>query len=152
MSWNTFYWECAKYISVAELPGGIVKSFSYIDEEDTKRHEDSMRQWNGTRCKITFFTVREAGRILKDAEHLTMCRDCERCMPSRPHLRQPGKCYECGLLGTDGHWYVDPEKDGCTWGTKRTIPLCTSCQHRENCEHEAVKPILCADYRKEAEQ
>lgn len=25
----------------------------------------------------------------------------------------------CDLLGTDGHWYVDPEKDGCTWGTRK---------------------------------
>lgn len=149
---NTFYWQAARYIAVAFIPGADARYFTYASKEDAMRDQAGMREFHGDQGRITFYTIQEAGDILRDAAHWTMCRDCERCRPSRPHLRQPGKRYECGLLGTDGHWYVDPEKDGCTWGTKRTIPLCASCQHRENCEHEAVKPILCADYRKEAEQ
>lgn len=69
--------------------------------------------------RITYYTIQDAGNILRAAEHWTMCRDCKRCRPSQPHLRQPGKQHECDLLGTDGHWYVDPEKDGCTWGTRK---------------------------------
>lgn len=148
MSRLTFYWDVARYISVAQLPGGILRSFTYVDDEDVERHKASMMQWEGTRASIRFYKTLEAGHILKDAEHLVMCRDCERCQPSRPHLRQPGKQYECDLLGADGHWYVNPEQDGCTWGTKRTVPLCVSCHHQGSCEHEAVKPILCVDHRK----
>lgn len=149
---NTFYWKAARYIAVAFIPGADARYFSYANEADAIRHQAGMREWHGDQGRITFYTIQEAGDILRDAEHWTMCRDCERCLPSRPHLRQPGKCYECSLLGTDGHWYVDPERDGCTWGIKRTTPLCASCIHRGNCEHEHVKPILCADYSKENQQ
>ncbi|MCC8125570.1 MAG: hypothetical protein LIO47_09165 [Akkermansia sp.] len=88
------------------------------NESDARRHETSMREWHGSQGSFTYYTIRDAGNILRAAEHWTMCRDCTRCIPSRPHLRQPGKQHECDLLGTDGHWYVDPEKDGCTWGTR----------------------------------
>ena len=104
MMQNTFYWEAARYISVAIIPGAGARY---------------MREWHGSQGRITYYTIQNAGDILRAAEHWTMCRDCKRCRPSQPHLHQPGKQHECDLLGTDGHWYVDPEKDGCTWGTRR---------------------------------
>ena len=119
MMQNTFYWEAARYISVAIIPGAGARYFTYANDSDARRHETSMREWHGSQGSFTYYTIRDAGNILRAAEHWTMCRDCKRCRPSRPHLRQPGKQHECDLLGTDGHWYVDPEKDGCTWGTRR---------------------------------
>ena len=119
MMQSTFYWEAARYISVAIIPGAGARYFTYANESDARRHETSMREWHGSQGRITYYTIQDAGDILRAAEHWTMCRDCKRCRPSQPHRHQPGKLHECDLLGTDGHWYVDPEKDGCTWGTRR---------------------------------
>ena len=108
---NTFYWEAARYISVAIIPGAGARYFTYANESDARRHETSMREWHGSQGSFTYYTIRDAGNILRAAEHWTMCRDCKRCRPSRPHLRQQGKQHECDLLGTDGHG---------TWTRRRT--------------------------------
>lgn len=50
MMQNTFYWEAARYISVAIIPGAGARYFTYANESDARRHETSMREWHGSYC------------------------------------------------------------------------------------------------------
>ncbi len=38
MMQNTFYWEAARYISVAIIPGAGARYFTYANESDARRH------------------------------------------------------------------------------------------------------------------
>lgn len=53
MMQNTFYWEAARYISVAIIPGAGARYFTYANESDARRHETSMREWHGSQGSFT---------------------------------------------------------------------------------------------------